>query len=56
MAARRGIDSPVASYPSTPEVKLMPVIYIKKDHYDELIKRDEVPKDVIDKLLSKYLN
>jgi hypothetical protein len=34
----------------------MPIIYIKKEHYDALIKRDEVPKEVIDKLLKEYLD
>jgi hypothetical protein len=33
----------------------MPVIYIKVELYNELIKRDEVPKEVIDKLLREYL-
>ena len=33
----------------------MPVIYIKKEHYNELVKRDEDPKKVVDKLLVDYL-
>ncbi len=32
----------------------MPLIYIRKDVYDALIKSDEVPKKVIDDLLVKY--
>jgi len=34
----------------------MPVIYIKKEHYDALINRGEIPKNVVDDLLIEYLN
>ena len=33
----------------------MPVIYIKKEHYDEMIKRGEDPKKVVDTLLIEHL-
>jgi len=33
----------------------MPVIYIKKVHYDELIKQGEDPKKTVDTLLTEYL-
>jgi len=33
----------------------MPVIYIKKEHYDEMIKQGEDPKAIVDQLLIKHL-
>ena len=33
----------------------MPVIYIKKEHYDKLIKQGEDPKKIVDQLLVKHL-
>jgi len=33
----------------------MLVIYIKKEHYDALLKQGEDPKKVVDKLLVEYL-
>ena len=43
------------TFPLYPRGEHMPVIYIKKEHYDALIRKGETPKKVVDKLLIEYL-